>query len=546
MELSEIKNIFRKKSKSQSIPGRPPLFDRLSLALKNYQRELYMSNDLLFSLTYMASISTANLTRDKIFASISEKKEYCPSFYFNQIRELAQNWHYDYAHACELISEKVTNDRLRELLNRLSNAISAGEPDNEFLTKEWILFKTKRKDEFERDLETTKEWANAYTALLVSTSLVAIIVLLSVILYNLGSPERTLYSTMFIVSFMALFGAGLLFKASPKDAKAHSLKIKSREQVFIYKWIPYTLALSALFVTLFTVLPAFISTANFYIDIKGIGMILAGIVMLPVGINASRDVKKIDERDESYTTFIRSLGSIVSGSGLTIPKALVKIDPKNLGELREMSQELYKRLASGLDPKLCWEKFVGETGSYLIYKLTNVFVDAVNLGGDAETVGELVSSSNLELVLLRMKRERISKAFTSLVIPLHVAMVALLLFIGKILTVFTTIISQLFVQFDISGSELEGIPGGLGGMNLGIFGGVPVELLGQFVVVVIVIITVANVLAIVAVKGGPMYLAMYYGVILFILSGILMLGVPPLVDSVFSFQGLLNDLGGGV
>ena len=114
----------------------------------------------------------------------------------------------------------------------------------------------------------------------------------------------------------------------------------------------------------------------------------------------------------------------------------------------------------------------------MIYKLTNVFVDAINLGGDAETVGELVSSSNLELVLLRMKRDRISKAFTSLVIPLHVAMVALLLFIGQILTVFTTIIANLFVQFNISGSQLEGIPGGLGGMNLGIFGGVPVRITG--------------------------------------------------------------------
>ena len=144
--------------------------------------------------------------------------------------------------------------------------------------------------------------------------------------------------------------------------------------------------------------------------------------------------------------------------GLTVSKALLKIDPKNLGELKEMSQDLYKRLASGLDPKLCWERFVGETGSYLIYKLTNVFVDAVNLGGDAETVGELVSSSNLEIVLLRMKRDRISKAFTSLVIPLHVAMVALLLFIGQILTVFTTIIAKLFVQFNISGSQLEDIP----------------------------------------------------------------------------------------
>jgi flagellar protein FlaJ len=536
VETSERKSNLKKRFSIQLV------LDKLSLKYKNYMDEHYMSNDLLFSLTYMASISTANLTRDRIFVSISEKKEYCPSIYFNQIRELAQNWHYDYAHACELISEKVTNERLKELLNRLANAIAAGEPDNEFLRKEWILFKTKRQDEYERDLDTTKEWSNAFTALLVSTSLVSIIILLSVILYNLGNPARTLQGTAFIITAMSVLGVTLLYSASPKDTKAHSLKIKSKEQIFIYKWLPHTLILSTLIIILFTIIPAFVGSLQFLIDIKGIGMILTGLIMLPVGIYASRDAKKIDARDESFTTFIRSLGSIVSGSGLTVPKALLKIDPKNLGELREMSQQLYKRLASGLDPKLCWEKFVGETGSYLIYKLANVFVDAINLGGDAEVIGELVSSSNLDLVLLRMKRERISKAFTSLVIPLHVSMVALLLFIGQILTIFTNVITKLFAQFNISGTQLEAIPGGMAGMNLGIFGGVPVELLGQFVIVSIIVITLTNILAIVVVKGGPIYLALYYGVILFVLSGILMIGIPPLVERTFSFNSLMSGL----
>ncbi len=541
MGVNKIKNIFSKKSNSGSV------LDQLYVKYQDYQKELYMSNDMLFALTYMASISTANLTRDKIFSSISGKKEYCPSKYFNLIKELAQHWHYDYSNACELISTKVKHDRMRELLNRLSNAIAAGEPDSEFLTKEWRLFKTKRKDEFERDLDTTKEWSNAYTALLVSTSLVAIIILLSVILYNIGDPADTLYSTMFIIFFMAFFGVGLLFRCSPKDTKVHNLSVKSKEQTYIYKWTPLTLVIAALAVLLLTVLPAFTgSAADFFIDIKGVGMIVAGVTMIPVGIAAKRDIEKINKRDESYTTFIRSLGSIISGSGLTVPKALLKIDPKNLGELKDMSQELYKKLASGLDPALCWGRFVGETGSYLIYKFTSVFVDAVNFGGNAEVVGELVSSSNLELVLLRMKRERIAKGFSSLVIPLHVSMVGLLLFIGQILTIFSTIINSLFTQFEINGSELEGIPGGMGGMNMGIFGGVPLELLGQFVVIVTIILTIANLLAIVAVKGGPMYLAIYYGIFMFILSGILMIIVPPLVEMAFSFNGVLDSLAEGM
>ncbi len=329
MGVNKIKNIFSKKSNSGSI------LDQLYVKYQDYQKELYMSNDMLFALTYMASISTANLTRDKIFSSISGKKEYCPGKYFNLIKELAQHWHYDYANACELISTKVKHDRMRELLNRLSNAIAAGEPDSEFLTKEWRLFKTKRKDEFERDLDTTKEWSNAYTALLVSTSLVAIIILLSVILYNIGDPADTLYSTMFIIFFMAFFGVGLLFRCSPKDTKVHNLSVKSKEQTYIYKWAPLTLVIAALAVLLLTVLPAFTgSAADFFIDIKGVGMIVAGVTMIPVGIAAKRDIEKINKRDESYTTFIRSLGSIISGSGLTVPKALLKIDPRTLESLK--------------------------------------------------------------------------------------------------------------------------------------------------------------------------------------------------------------------
>ncbi|MBP2029986.1 flagellar protein FlaJ [Methanohalophilus levihalophilus] len=518
--------------------------NQLGRRYRRYKRELYMSNDLLFSLTYMASISTANVSRDKIFENVSEKKEYCPSHYFRNVKDLSQNWHYDYAGACELVSRKVTNDRLEELFNRFSNAISAGEPDTDFLRKEWKLYKTKRKDEFERQLETTKEWSNAYTALLVSTSLVSIIVLLSVIIYSVGDPKETLYGTAFAISLMSFSGVGMLFKGVPVDSTVHNLPIKSEEQVFIKKWFKITLLLAAMVVVLLTLIPAFFApNAEFPIDIKGVGMVLAGLIMVPVGIMAHRDITKVNKRDESYTTFIQSLGSIVSGSGLTIPAALTKIDPKNLGELKGISKELYKKLASGLDPRLSWDRFIGESGSYLIHKLTSVFVDSVDLGGDAETVGELVSSANLEIVLLRMKRDRISSAFTFLVVPLHIAMVSLLLFIGQILTIFTTVISNLFEQFDINGQQMNSIPGGVGGMNLGIFGGVPVELLGQYVVVVIIVLSLANIFAVNIVKGGPIYLNVFYGAIFFILSGIMMIIVPPLVDSIFAFDMIFE---GGV
>ena len=70
----------------------------------------------------------------------------------------------------------------------------------------------------------------------------------------------------------------------------------------------------------------------------------------------------------------------------------------------------------GMEPQLCWVKFVGATGSDLIDKFTYIFLDAIDLGGDATKVGKLVNTTNLEVVLLRMKRKLVSASFTTLVI----------------------------------------------------------------------------------------------------------------------------------
>ncbi|MEM3146218.1 MAG: type II secretion system F family protein, partial [Archaeoglobaceae archaeon] len=237
---------------------------------------------------------------------------------------------------------------------------------------------------------------------------------------------------------------------------------------------------------------------------------------------------------------IRSLGAIKGGAGVSIAEAIRRIDQKNLGELKDLAMELQKRLSLGLDPKLCWERFIGESGSYLIERLTPIFIDAVELGGDADAVGEIVSSSNLEMVLLRLKRDLISSGFVNLIIPLHLAMVSLMLFIDRILTIFTQYLSMLFATQVGGGDVFKNVP--LQGVNLGIFAGIPAELLAQYTFFVILSITIANFLASNIVKGGGKFLYMYYASILFTLSGILMLVIPPLVEWAFTLPSFVEVL----
>ncbi|WP_456330208.1 archaellar assembly protein FlaJ [Archaeoglobus sp.] len=524
---------------------------RILDTLKSGGKELLMDNDLLFTLTYMASLSTANLSRDKIFEMVSTKEEYATSEYFRKVRDLTQKWHYDYVTACELVAEKIKHERLKKLFNRLANAISAGEPDDEFLEREWKTFKTVRKDEYERNLESLRKWSDAYTSILVSASLISVVILLSVVIYSTGDPGTTLIASAFGNFAIAMFGVFMLFKAVPKDRKVHDMKIKSKEQESISRLTPLLFPLALMMIMFLSILPTLFNLKTGILnlgllkggDYRGLGLLLAGILLLPVGYLARVDDIKVSKRDEAFTAFIRSLGAIKAGAGVSVAEALSRIDQKNLGELKELVLQLYRRLSMGLDPKISWEKFVGESGSYLISKLTAIFVDATDLGGDADVVGEIVSSSNLEMVLLRLKRDLISSGFINLIIPLHLAMVSLILFITNILAIFADYISVLFSSMlgGISTGEVfSKVPGGLQGLNIGIFSGIPTDLLNQYALWIIISLTIANTLAANIVKGGSKYLYLYYGAIFLLISGILMLTIPPLVKWAFSLPSFMG------
>jgi len=323
--------------------------------LKRLSEEKLMDNDLLFSLTYMASLSTANISRDKIFGMIAES-EYTTSKYFRQIRDLTQKWHYDYATSCELIAEKVKHTRLKSLLNRFANAIAAGEPDREFLEREWVTFKTVRKDEYLRNLESLRKWTDAYVSILVSTSLISIVILLSVIIYSRGDPLSTILISILSCLAFSLFGYFMLYKATPKDAKVHDLPIKSKEQRTISRLQIFLLPLAAMTLLILSIIPAIVNPEAkiFGMDAKGLGLIIAGVILLPLGIIARRDDVKVSKRDEVFTSFIRSLGAIISGAGVTVAEALSRIDSKNLGELKDLVIQLHKRLSLGLNPKASW------------------------------------------------------------------------------------------------------------------------------------------------------------------------------------------------
>lgn len=503
--------------------------------IRSYIESRRIDIDLLYMVTYMNAIATADISRDEIFRRVSEREEFVCSKYMKQAYLLAKDWNYEYSYACMVVSKRVANRRLKDLLARLANAMSSGEPEKKFLENEWTQMMTIYKNEYERNLESLRKWTDAYTALLVSMAFISVTILLSVILYNFGDTKTTLFSAIFIITMVSGIGVFVLRSEAPKEFKTHHLKDCSIEQKQVKDM--YTVLIPAAII-----IPAFLLLINVSI---GFIMIVIGLLIAPIGIVGIKDDRNIDLRDRDYSQFTKMLGSAVGGMGITVKEGITKVDQKAIGTLEQFVKKLYVQLIMGMEPRLCWSKFVGSTGSDLIDKFTYIFLDALDLGGDAAKVGKLVNTTNLEVVLLRMKRKLVSSSFTTLIIPLHVSMACLIVFIVEILIIFSGMISGLYASME--DMSFSGDTGGMGmismaSLGFNFFQNVDPSLLETYSISVIAILTIFNTLAAKVVEGGDNYKICFYGAIMLVLSGLSLIIMPILVDMIFNFPAISEGI----
>ena len=91
--------------------------------------------DLFAHLSYMASVSTAGVTRAELFEFASELP-YASSRYFRDIHMLARKLNIDYAEACTMVSERTKNGEMSSLLLRMAGSLASGEDETEFFQRE--------------------------------------------------------------------------------------------------------------------------------------------------------------------------------------------------------------------------------------------------------------------------------------------------------------------------------------------------------------------------------------------------------------------------
>ena len=468
--------------------------------------------DIFYQLTYMSAVAAAGISRARIF-QLAAALARPPSEFFRQIDLLVQRLGYDYASACRLIGETAPVEKIATLLIRLSDALSSGQPEADFLAEEAQVQGEVYEKQYERDLTSLTKWTDAYAALNVSSALIVIINLLSTLIYDLGS--RLMVGLVIAAIGTSTLGAWILSRSAPREVRV----LFSPDGPGLQRWVQtvarLTLPLTVAIVAVLYLLKASIGSI----------LLIGGIALLPLGILSLLAGRQIDNKDGEIGAFLRTLGAVAVSTGTTLTEAISRIDLSSFPALQEDLQRLRWRLQAAIEPQICWERFAVETGSKLIDETIRVFNDAVNLGGDPDTVATLSSDFANTNVMLRAKRQVVASTFSWLTLVMHGALALLMVLVLEIIQRFTGLVQQA-----LTGEAQEALNSAA--LPIPVFTQPQMALLRTVTVLMVITLTFINAYAIIAVDGGHKYKMSFYLAILLILSGISFMVVPPLVSMV--------------
>jgi flagellar protein FlaJ len=519
--MSSIKFWQRQKDKASSDQGHPGRDPALARIKSGWLFDPDASQfDLLSVLTYLSCLSTANVSRMQLFEAAA-KLNYGPSPYFAQVANLVQTLGHDFAHACHVVSQTAVDDVMRQFLLRFGNSLASGEAESVFLERESHVHMEDYTNDYERDVELLRKWTDAFVALMVSTNLVVLVALISNMIYDMGSLLIVVVEGVVMVT--AALGAYLLYRIAPFDPMIHKLKDKSQEQKLM-SLLARILFPGALLMALLV---------YFVFQSIGFAFLVAGFLVLPVGVVTHMLERKVDDRDRDIADFLRSLGGVTAARGSTVINSLSHIDRRAIGSLEPELRRLLARIAVGISTGRAWSRFMAETGSELIHRVVRAFWDAIDLGGDPEKVGRFSADMALKVSLLRAKRKLVSSTFNYVIIPMHIALVGTLVFISEVVSAFNTKLVE--AQAIVGGENATtlnpediGIPGALAFQNF------DTGFIKLMVLTVILMLTAVNAFAPRAAAGGHNFKMALFGAMTLCATGALLLLVPPMAANMFS------------
>ena len=464
---------------------------------------------LFYQLTYMSAMAAAGLSRSKTF-EIAAQSGSPAARYFAAINTLVEEFRYDYPEACRRIGTQARSENMRSFLLRLSDALRSGEPLADFLAREAEVQAADYENKYERNLEALKQWSNAFSSIVISVALIVIIQVVSSMIYSMNSTMMTgLISTGVI---MAGFGAWIIWRSARAGddrphRRARRATVRSAWRGRFCRWGWRWRQCWA-----WSACPGVDPDPGSGADVAG-----------------RRDelISDRHQKDEEFSTFLRSSGGMATSTGTTLREALTKIDLSSFPTLEPEITRLSTRLQALIPPEMCWQKFGIESGSRLIADVSSIFYNAVKTGGDPERVGYLCSLFTAKTTQLRAKRRLVAGTFSALMTVMQAVVAGLMVFVLSIVQNFTEMVNQLMPTGEAASA-------GQAQMNMAMASLSPGDLhyLSTITVCMIILLAVIGAAASIAADGGLKIKMTFYLAITTLVSGVCFLVVPIVVDRI--------------
>lgn len=473
--------------------------------------------ELFYQLTYMSAMAAAGISRAKTFELASQAKS-AAAEYFVAVNRLVGEFRYDYAEACRAVGVKAKSENMKSFLLRLSDALRSGEPLAEFLAREAAIQGEDYQGKYERDLESLKQWSNAFSSIVISVALIVIIQVISSMIYSTDVAMMTGLITTGVM--MAAFGSFIIWRSAPREVFTVPASKGSAEQKRAMQ--------------LFKILTPIAAATGAVLSLIGMDLgpllILLAFIILPIGSVSMRSDKRTHKKDVEFSTFMRSVGGTASASGTTLKEALNYIDLSSFPTLETDINKLSTMLQARVDPDICWQMFGFGSGSKLISEVTSIFYGAIKIGGDPERVGYLCSLFTSKTTQLRARRRLTIGTFAGLTTVMQAVVAGLMVFVLSIVLNFATLVESLM-------PAEEAVAGGRQvNMSLGMAQFSPEDLafLSTITVIMIILMAIISAATIILGDGGYKLKMAFYLALTILISGISMIVVPPLVQGILT------------
>ena len=372
--------------------------------IEESRKDQDIKRNLHFYLTYLGVLSISNTSAPEIFKVVSESDEYGTiSMQSRKIYSIVTNYNQQLVQACKKVGEATPNEELSDFLERLALNLESGVDIEDFLVREQDIMIDDYKSNYEGALNDMDIYRDLFIAILLSTSFMVVFSLIIPTLIDIN-PNLLLAGSqlgfltgelMFTYAMKAILPYDPLWHNKDQDNKALK-RIKKMTALGFGLTILTTILAILMYMG---ILPGSDLPPTLYVAISVTPLAIPGAYTY-------YEERKIRQRDQAYPSFLRALGSSETIKQGTSVGPLETLREKDFGELTGNVENLYKRLNTRISRKRSWNNFILESGSYLIQRFTETYIDGRIKGANAERIGDLIADNFEGILRVRKKRAR--------------------------------------------------------------------------------------------------------------------------------------------